>query len=414
MKKSKTIFMLFLFCVFSVFFCKPPSLALANNFAIASNSIQDDYKFSFLCAGKTFCYNAGDFKLNLSAVQEKNYHNLACIQKLENLNFSAEEILTYVFPETKLIYENLSKTFDKPETADEVFVISNECKLEFSSGEKGANISKSNFFSGLLNEIKSGKKNIKINLELAEYKFKKRAEELFNEKSCFSTNFASSSSERKNNIRLALSALDGVVVEEGEVFSFNNLTGERSEKSGYSQAKIIQNGTFVLGYGGGVCQVSTTLYNACLLAGLEIVESTSHSLPVSYIEPSFDAMVSFGSSDLKVRNNSGGKIILTTSSENDICKVKIYGLKNKYKITRQSEKLSVIPEEPDIIETDYLKFGDYGLQVGEEKRISYPKNGYTSRAYINLYDKSGKLVERKLIRENRYNPTRGVIIKRES
>lgn len=416
MKKSKTIFILFLFCLFCLNFCKPTNFALthANNFAIASNSIQDDYKFSFLCAGKIFCFNSSDFKLNLSAVQERNYHNLACIQKLENLNFSAEEILSYVFPETKLIYENLSKTFDKPETADEVFVISNKCMLEFSAGEKGANISKLNFFNGILNEIKSGKKNIKINLELAEYKFKKRAEELFNEKSCFSTNFASSSPERKNNIRLALASLDGVVIEEGEVFSFNNLTGERSEKSGYSQAKIIQNGTFVLGYGGGVCQVSTTLYNACLLAGLEIVESTSHSLPVSYVEPSFDAMVSFGSSDLKVRNNSGGKIILTTSSENDICKVKIYGLKNEYKITRQSEKLSVIPAEPDIIETDYLKFGDYGLQVGDEKRISYPKNGYTSRAYINLYDKSGKLVERKLIRENRYNPTRGVIIKRES
>lgn len=415
MKKSKAIFILFLFCLFCVNFCKfSVTVASANNLIAVNNSFEDDYKFAFLCEGKTFCYNASDFKLNLSAVQKKNYHKLEVVQKLENLNFSAEEILTYVFPETKIIYENLSKTFDKPETADEVFVISNKCKLEFSSGEKGSNISKSNFFNWLLDEIKSGKKNIKISLELSQYKFKKSAEELFKEKSCFSTNFASSSPERKNNIRLALSALDGVVIEEGEVFSFNNLTGERNEKSGYSQAKIIQNGTFVLGYGGGVCQVSTTLYNACLLSGLEIVESTSHSLPVSYVEPSFDAMVSFGSSDLKVRNNSGGKIILTTSCENDICKVKIFGLKNKYKITRQSEKLSVIPAEPDIIETDYQKFGDYGLEVGEEKRISYPKNGYTSRAYINLYDKSGKLVERKLIRENRYNPTRGVIIKRES
>ena len=114
-----------------------------------------------------------------------------------------------------------------------------------------------------------------------------------------------------------------------------------------------------------MCQVSTTLYNACLLSDLEIIEATSHSLPVSYVEPSFDAMVSFGSSDLKVRNNSGGKIIITTSSENDICKIKIFGLKNKYKITRQSEKVSIIPAEKEIIDTDYKKYGDYELEVGQ-------------------------------------------------
>jgi len=275
-------------------------------------------------------------------------------------------------------------------------------------------INKQKFFDDCFSQIKDNKKSIKINLEIIDYKTSKNIRELFSEKSCFSTGFYSSSAERKNNIQVALKALDGLVIEEGEVFSFNEITGERNEKSGYKEAKIISGGTFVSGLGGGVCQVSTTLYNACLLSGLEIIESHNHSLPVSYVEPSFDAMVSFGSSDLKVRNNSGGKIIITTSSENDICKVKIFGLKNKYKITRQSEKISIISAEKDVVETDYKKYGDYELEIGEEKRISYAKDGFVSRGYLSFYDEKGQFVYQKKIRENRYNPTKGIIIKREN
>lgn len=375
--------------------------------------LQESYNYTFFLHGKTYSYKDTDFNLNLTNVQAKNYHNINIVSKLEEMNFSEEETINYVFPEVKEIYNSLSKTFDKSETDDEVRVIPNKCKLEYISGLNGVNINKLKFYSDISKQVKNGEKNILVNLEIQDYKNKKSAKELFSEKSCFSTNFSSSSEERKNNIRLALKSLDGVVIEEGEVFSFNKITGVRNEQSGYSQAKIISNGTFVMGFGGGVCQVSTTLYNACLLSDLEIIESTSHSLPVSYVEPSFDAMVSFGSSDLKVRNNSGGKIIITTSSENDVCKIKIFGQKNRYKITRQSEKLSIISAEPDIVDTDYLKYGDYELDVGEEKRISYSKDGFTSRGYLNYYNSRGELVQRKLIRENRYNPTRGIIIKRE-
>lgn len=403
MKKFNWFFILFFVCVLS-FSMQPTSTGFC---------LQESYNYTFLLHGKTYSYKDADFNLNLTNVQAKNYHNINVVSKLEEMNFSEEEAINYVFPEVKEIYNSLSKTFDKSETDDEVRVIPNKCKLEYISGLNGVNINKLKFYSDVFEQVKNGEKNIVVNLEIQDYKNKKSAKELFSEKSCFSTNFSSSSEERKNNIRLALKSLDGVVIEEGEVFSFNKITGVRNEQSGYSQAKIISNGTFVMGFGGGVCQVSTTLYNACLLSDLEIIESTSHSLPVSYVEPSFDAMVSFGSSDLKVRNNSGGKIIITTSSENDVCKIKIFGQKNRYKITRQSEKLSIISAEPDIVDTDYLKYGDYELDVGEEKRISYSKDGFTSRGYLNYYNSRGELVQRKLIRENRYNPTRGVIIKRE-
>ena len=125
-------------------------------------------------------------------------------------------------------------------------------------------------------------------------------------------------------------------------------------------------------------------------------------------------MVSFGSADLKVRNNSGGKIIITTSSENDTCKIKIYGLKNKYKITRQSEKIKIIQADNEQVISDNKKADEYGVLIGEEKRISYAKDGFISRGYLSFYDEKGRFVKQSRIREDKYNPTKGIIIKREN
>jgi len=407
MKKFFRFFILFF--VFNILFINVKVFS-----DVAYSFYDSDYTYEICYNKKIYSFKDSDFKLKFTSIQSKNYHNLETLEKLNKINFSEEEILCYVFPEINEIFKKISNIFEIKEIPDEVFVKENKCELDFVDGENGKCVNKQKFFDDCFSQIKDNKKSIKINLEIIDYKTSKNIRELFSEKSCFSTGFYSSSAERKNNIQVALKALDGLVIEEGEVFSFNEITGERNEKSGYKEAKIISGGTFVSGLGGGVCQVSTTLYNACLLSGLEIIESHNHSLPVSYVEPSFDAMVSFGSSDLKVRNNSGGKIIITTSSENDICKVKIFGLKNKYKITRQSEKISIISAEKDVVETDYKKYGDYELEIGEEKRISYAKDGFVSRGYLSFYDEKGQFVYQKKIRENRYNPTKGIIIKREN
>lgn len=406
----KRLFKFFILFLFVLNFFNNHNLAKVKDFCFARN---ENYSYSILFDGSIYNFKDNDFKFELSQIQKENYHNIELIKQLKNLGLSDEEVLTYLFPETIEIVSIFSERFNKNEIPDSVIVKENQCRLEFIDGKAGKIINRQKFFNECLKQIELGKKIININLKIIDYKKSKNARELFIEKSSFSTNFSTSIEERKNNIKLALKSLDGLIIEEGEVFSFNQITGKRSVESGYKQAKIISGGTFVLGTGGGVCQVSTTLFNACVLADLEIVEANNHSLPVSYVEPSFDAMVSFGSSDLKIRNNSGGKIIITTSSENDVCKIKIFGLKNKYKVVRESEKVSVIPAEKDIVDTDYKKYGEYDLEVGEEKRISYAKDGLISRGYLNYYDESGRLVKRKKIRENKYNPTRSIIIKRE-
>lgn len=405
MKKILLIFIFFFLFVFE-------NLNL-NNLNKFCRAEELEYKYLISYNDKTYTFKSSDFIFKLSEIQNKNYHNLKTLKKLKDLGFSEEEVLKYVFPETIEIFSKLSKNFNIDEVSDKVFVKSNSCELEYINGSVGKCVNKQKFFKDCFNQIEEDNKNLNIKIDIKDYKNHSQAKDLFREKSCFSTSFVSSSEERKNNIKIALKALDGLIIEEGEIFSFNQITGQRNLSSGYKEAKIISGGTFVNGVGGGVCQVSTTLYNTCLLAGLEVIEATSHSLPVSYVEPSFDAMVSFGSSDLKIRNNSGGKIIITTSSKNDICKIKIFGLKNKYKITRQSEKISIIPAQEDVLETDYKKYGNYELEIGEEKRLSYSKDGFISRGYLNYYDEKGRLVKRQQIRENRYNPTKGVILKRE-
>ena len=383
-----------------------------------NNYIQRSYTFVY--KNKEFKFDAGDYIkfLNLSNIQKEIAFNPSdyfdYFDLISSFGLSNVELSNYFFPELEFVKQKLCELIDVYPEENFVSVKKNSCCLDYVFGKEGRFLNQKDFYEKIYKNVKNNTKNIKFNIAIDFYKDINDIKNDFQEKSCFETDFSKSSTERKNNIMVALNKFDGLVLNQGESFCFNSVTGERSEKNGYKRAKIISNGTFVDGYGGGVCQVSTTLYNACLLAGLEILEVHSHSLPVSYIEPSFDAMVNSGSSDLVVRNNTNGKIIITTSSKNDRCKVKIFGKKNLYKIIRKSEKYKTISAEKDVIETDYLKYKLDNLEVGEEKRLSYPKDGFYSRGYLSYYDEKGVLVETKKIRENKYNSTKGIVVKREN
>lgn len=118
----------------------------------------------------------------------------------------------------------------------------------------------------------------------------------------YTTNFGNSPN-RSRNIELASAAISGSVVSPGAAFSYNNTTGERSPDKGYLEAPVIVNGKPQPGYGGGVCQVSTTLFNAVLLSGLEVTERSPHFSPASYVPIGQDATVSFGDLDFQFVNN---------------------------------------------------------------------------------------------------------------
>jgi vancomycin resistance protein YoaR len=133
----------------------------------------------------------------------------------------------------------------------------------------------------------------------------------------YSTEFSSGAPARNTNIKKAAGSLDNTIVMPGETFSYNETLGPTTKENGYARAQIFIRGTKSYGYGGGVCQVSSTLYNAVLEAGLEVVERHSHSLPVSYVPKGKDAATSYGSVDFKFVNNLPYPVEINASVSNN-------------------------------------------------------------------------------------------------
>ena len=144
--------------------------------------------------------------------------------------------------------------------------------------------------------------------------------------SSFSTKYPASNRDRTTNLRLAASKIDGTVVLPGETFSYNAVVGARTIAAGYKEAAVYQDGQVVQGLGGGICQISTTLFNAALYANLDIVERRNHQFVPSYIGAGRDATVVYGSQDFKFKNNRNYAIKITCSVEGGVASFQIYGL----------------------------------------------------------------------------------------
>ena len=226
----------------------------------------------------------------------------------------------------------------------------------------------------------------------------------------FFTSFNENNANRKHNIALAISKFNGLKIEKNHEYSFNETTGRRTEANGYRPANIIVDKKYVEGYGGGVCQASTTLYNALLLAGLDFREVHSHSLVSSYVNMGFDAMVNFGSADLRWVNNTDTDMFVRTYVSGNRVGVEIYGKpdKTRYTLKRVTEIEKEITPPSDEVIID--KNGEYSNLVNytdESAYISAPHKGYRVRAILEKYE-GDKLVERKLLRRVSYQATRGV------
>ena len=222
-------------------------------------------------------------------------------------------------------------------------------------------------------------------------------------RSSFTTYFPYSSAERKSNIRLASSKINGVKIAKNQEFSFNKTVGARTEENGFKIAKVILDGAYIDGVGGGVCQVSSTLYNTAILSGLQITEHHSHSLPVSYVEPSFDAMVNSGTSDLRFVNNTDSDIYISAYADNEKITIKFYGLKQ----TESYERVSVVTNT--ILPDSPLEVLDDTIPLGEKVMVEKPQNGLESEGYLIKYS-NGVRVNTYKIRSDKYKAVRGKVL----
>ncbi len=219
----------------------------------------------------------------------------------------------------------------------------------------------------------------------------------------YATSFNADLQNRTENLKKAASSLDGMLISPGEIFSFNKAVGPRTKETGYKEATIIENNKFVAGLGGGVCQVSTTLYNAVLRANLKIVERHKHSLPVFYVPRGMDAAVAYNYLDLKFKNNSPGYLLLKASSAKGVLKIGIFG-NNKdlpqVKITNRVEKVFPAP-----VEYKYTS----SLPAGESKIIQKGADGYLVEVWRELY-RNGKGYQKEFISRDKYPPIPKVIL----
>ena len=217
--------------------------------------------------------------------------------------------------------------------------------------------------------------------------------------SSYTTYYNANDRGRCENIAIAAELIDGATVQPYGEFSFNKTVGRRTQEAGFRQAKIIVNGEYVLGVGGGVCQVSTTLYNAALKSGLEVLEYHPHSLLISYVAPSRDAMVS-SECDLQLYNAHAFPVCLTAEVFSGGVRVSVYGKNEGDRYEMISHTLGEIPPPAPII-----KHGE------KEEIIRSPKNGVRSELYLERY-RGGVLLFRKRIRVDEYRPIQGIIAKK--
>ena len=143
----------------------------------------------------------------------------------------------------------------------------------------------------------------------------------------FSTRYATSNANRTTNLRLAANKINGYVLLPGETFSYNTVVGKRSIAAGYKEAAVYENGEVVQGLGGGICQISTTLFNAALFSNMEIVELYNHQFVPSYVSAGRDATVVYGVKDFKFKNSRKYAIKILCSVSNGYATFKIMGLK---------------------------------------------------------------------------------------
>ncbi|HAG10692.1 MAG TPA: vanomycin resistance protein VanB [Desulfotomaculum sp.] len=201
------------------------------------------------------------------------------------------------------------------------------------------------------------------------------------------TSFDPGNVGRTYNIRVAANALDGLLAPPGQEVSFNKVVGPRSSEAGYKNAKVIINGEFVDGIGGGVCQVSTTLYNAIILSNLEILERTNHSLPIQYIPIGRDATVVYGLSDLRFRNNTESFIYIRSFVSGGYLTFKVYG-NTDYKIPVSISTKVVKVYEPETILKD-----DPNLKKGEQVVKQEGSKGYEVVASRISWEKGARKIE---------------------
>lgn len=208
---------------------------------------------------------------------------------------------------------------------------------------------------------------------------------------------------RAHNVALAAKTINGTILLPGETFSYNGTLGNTNAANGYKQATAYVGGKVVPSYGGGICQVSSTLYNAVLYANLEIVERYNHSYAVSYVPAGRDATVAYGGKDFKFKNTRSYPIKIVASAKNGVVSISIAGIKEEkeYEVVLTSSVLST-KANTTVYENNS------NLPEGTEKVIQKGYTGKTSIAY-KILKYNGKTISKTVLSKDTYKPMNRIV-----
>ena len=221
----------------------------------------------------------------------------------------------------------------------------------------------------------------------------------------YSTTYNALNENRETNLMLASEKINGTIILPGETFSYNKIVGERTIAKGYKEAAVYSGGKVIDGIGGGICQLSSTLYNAALYANLQITQRSSHRFLTSYVTAGRDATVSWGTIDFCFKNTRKYPIKIISEVKNGVVTTSIYGIKQEkeYRIIIKNEVIETLPYT-----TNYVN--DSNLEQGEEIIKQYGANGAKSVTY-KIIEEDGVIVSKDIISNDVYSPLERIVIK---
>ncbi len=221
----------------------------------------------------------------------------------------------------------------------------------------------------------------------------------------FKTDFNAENVPRSYNIELAASKINGVILGPDDVFSFNEIVGDRTQQTGFKNAQVYFGDEIIDGVGGGICQVSTTLYNAVLVSDLKVLNRVNHSMTVSYAPFGQDAAVAYGLLDFKFKNSTGWPIKMIATKNKGSISFDIYGVNENplKKVEIYNNIIKTIPYP-----TEHINSED--IYVGETKIKQKGGDGYVIETYKTIKE-NGKIIENTFVSKSSYKPIKEKILR---
>ncbi len=328
-------------------------------------------------------------------INRENAKNLIA-DALAKDKFSLELPLEEVFPATPNVTEIFNRFYT--DAKDATFELK-DGEINYIDEQIGVHFEKS-AVEEALNSANSGVITLPVSVTEPEVTVNTLKAKMFRDQlATYSSRYNEAVRGRSHNVKLASSYINGTIMLPGDVFSYNDVVGPRTIARGFKEANVYVGSEVETGIGGGICQVSSTLFNTVVMSGLDIVTRTSHSLPVSYVPAGRDATVSYGSIDFKFSNPYDMPVKIVSSASGGINTVTIYGTNENpsRKICFETELIRTIPYT--VKQTE-----DATLPEGTVKVETKGANGSAYNTY-KVITENGTVVSRALLTKSTYNAT---------